>query len=51
MAKIIGGVCTTPMRPTGGGIIVTDDGKGNVTIVASAGVAITDDGNGNVVIK
>lgn len=35
---------------TGGGIIVTDDGEGNVTITNSAGLSITDDGNGNVVI-
>ena len=33
-----------------GGIIVTDDGEGNVTITNSAGLSITDDGNGNVVI-
>ena len=35
---------------TGGGIAVTDDGEGNVTITASAGVSITDDGQGNVTI-
>lgn len=34
-----------------GGITVTDDGNGNVTIVSTGGVSITDDGNGNVVIK
>ena len=34
----------------GGGLNITDDGEGNVTITASAGVTITDDGNGNVVI-
>lgn len=33
-----------------GGLNITDDGDGNVTITASAGVSITDDGNGNVVI-
>ena len=33
-----------------GGITVTDDGEGNVTITSSAGVSITDDGQGNVVI-
>ena len=36
--------------PNGGGITVTDDGDGNVTITASAGVSITDDGQGNVTI-
>lgn len=34
----------------GGGITVTDDGNGNVAIVALGGIIITDDGNGNVVI-
>ena len=34
-----------------GGITVTDDGNGNVTISTSGGVSITDDGNGNVTIK
>lgn len=34
----------------GGGLSVTDDGNGNVTIVSTGGVSITDDGNGNVVI-
>ena len=34
----------------GGGITVTDDGDGNVEIIAYAGVSITDDGNGNVTI-
>ena len=34
----------------GGGITVTDDGNGNVTISASGGVSVTDDGNGNVTI-
>jgi hypothetical protein len=33
-----------------GGLHITDDGEGNVTITASAGVSIIDDGNGNVVI-
>ena len=36
--------------PASGGISVTDDGEGNVSIVTSAGVSITDDGNGNVTI-
>lgn len=34
----------------GGGITITDDGNGNVEIVAFGGVSITDDGNGNVVM-
>lgn len=33
-----------------GGLSVTDDGKGNVTINSTGTVSITDDGNGNVVI-
>lgn len=37
-------------HPFGGGLIVEDDGNGNVTIVSTGGVSITDDGNGNVVI-
>jgi hypothetical protein len=35
---------------SGGGLNITDDGNGNVTITTSGGVSITDDGNGNVVI-
>jgi hypothetical protein len=35
---------------SGGGLNITDDGEGNVTITTSAGVTITDDGNGNVTI-
>lgn len=34
----------------GGGLAITDDGNGNVTISSSGSVSITDDGNGNVVI-
>lgn len=34
----------------GGGLSITDDGNGNVTISSSGSVSITDDGNGNVVI-
>ena len=34
-----------------GGISVTDDGDGNVTITSGGSVSITDDGNGNVVIE
>jgi hypothetical protein len=34
----------------GGGVSITDDGDGNVTIVSTGGVSITDDGSGNVVI-
>jgi hypothetical protein len=33
-----------------GGLAVTDDGNGNVTITSSGSVSITDDGNGNVTI-
>lgn len=33
-----------------GGLSITDDGEGNVTITSSGSVSITDDGNGNVVI-
>lgn len=33
-----------------GGLHITDDGEGNVTMTASGSVTITDDGNGNVVI-
>lgn len=33
-----------------GGLAVTDDGFGNVTITSSGSISITDDGNGNVVI-
>lgn len=35
----------------GGGLFVTDDGEGNVTITASGSAQITDDGYGNVVIS
>ena len=35
---------------SGGGLIITDDGNGNVTIVTTGGVSITDDGNGKVII-
>ena len=38
------------LAEVGGGIAVTDDGFGNLTITAYAGVSITDDGLGNVVI-
>lgn len=34
----------------GGGLSVTDDGEGNVTITSSGSVTITDDGEGNVTI-
>lgn len=33
-----------------GGLSITDDGEGNVTITSSGSVSITDDGNGNVII-
>lgn len=33
-----------------GGLTITDDGEGNVTITSSGSVTITDDGNGNVTI-
>ena len=33
-----------------GGLSITDDGEGNVTIYSNGSVSITDDGNGNVVI-
>ena len=35
---------------TGGGLNITDDGIGNVAIVATGSVSITDDGAGNVTI-
>lgn len=35
---------------TGGGLSITDDGNGNVTIAATGSVSITDDGAGNVTI-
>ena len=35
---------------SGGGLIITDDNKGNVTIESAGSVTITDDGNGNVTI-
>lgn len=35
----------------GGGLFVTDDGEGNVTVTASGSAQITDDGSGNVVIS
>ena len=34
----------------GGGLSVTDDGEGNVTITTMGGVSVTDDGAGNVTI-
>ena len=37
-------------NPSSGGLNVTDDGNGNVTITSSGSVSITDDGNGNVTI-
>lgn len=37
-------------NPVQGGLNITDDGVGNVTITSSGSVSITDDGNGNVVI-
>lgn len=41
----------TELPPGGsGGLSITDDGEGNVTITSSGSVSITDDGNGNVVI-
>lgn len=37
---------------TGGGLNITDDGSGNVTIeTVGSNISITDDGNGNVVIQ
>jgi hypothetical protein len=33
-----------------GGLRITDDGNGNVTIASTGSVTITDDGNGNVTI-
>jgi hypothetical protein len=42
---------TEAIASIGGGLNITDDGNGNVTITASGGVSITDDGNGNVVIE
>lgn len=38
-------------NPSAGGLNVTDDGEGNVTITASGSAQITEDGNGNVVIS
>lgn len=35
---------------SGGGLNITDDGNGNVTIASTGSVSITDDGNGNVTI-
>ena len=34
-----------------GGLSITDDGNGNVTISSNGSASITDDGNGNVVIS
>lgn len=34
----------------GGGLSITDDGNGNVTVKSTGSVAITDDGEGNVTI-
>lgn len=36
---------------SGGGLTVTDEGEGNVTITAGGSAQITDDGSGNVVIS
>lgn len=38
------------LAQVGGGLSITDDGKGNVTIASTGAVSITDDGNGNVTI-
>lgn len=38
------------MPTGGGGLIITDDEKGNVTIESAGSVTITDDGNSNVTI-
>lgn len=35
---------------SGGGLNITDDGNGNVTIASTGSVSITDDGEGNVTI-
>lgn len=35
---------------SGGGLSITDDGNGNVTIASTGSVSITDDGEGNVTI-
>lgn len=35
---------------TGGGLSITDDGNGNVTVESTGSVTITDDGEGNVTI-
>ena len=35
----------------GGGLIITDDGNGNVVVTSTGSVSIADDGNGNVTIK
>ena len=35
---------------SGGGLSITDDGDGNVSIASTGSVTITDDGNGNVTI-
>lgn len=37
-------------RSSGGGLNITDDGSGNVSITSSGSVSITDDGSGNVTI-
>lgn len=39
-----------PIAGGGGGLIITDDENGNVTIESAGSVTITDDGNGNVTI-
>jgi hypothetical protein len=55
--KIIGITVGTPLNPdkysgggTGGGLNITDDGNGNVTITPVGNISITDDGQGNVTI-
>jgi hypothetical protein len=39
-----------PGGASGGGLSITDDGNGNVTIASTGSVTITDDGEGNVTI-
>lgn len=38
------------LKGNSGGLTITDDGEGNVSIASSGSASITDDGNGNVTI-
>lgn len=47
----VDGYATTAKVSTSeGGMVVEDDGQGNISVTVSAGITVVDDGNGNITV-